>query len=444
MSTEALLLLAGGALAYAPAWLSAFLILIRRRAGWVGTFAAVLSTLYVVFAALILTGSGVFLFVASLSLPFCLLVYVYRRYRQGRQEEIFQILTTAVESNMPLGPALQAYLFDRPADGRIFWDAALVLLCPPGYPLWTQRRTFDDRVAHLSQLLAAGAPLPQALRLVRGVAPREVTVAADVGDSTGRLATCLRRVDRERLAGAWLEIAPRIIYPLLLFLFVTYLITFLGIYVVPKFKRIFDDFGMQLPYVTQIVLDGTIALGNHVDPEFLGVIFLGLLALLGLAGLLLFSRSVRWHLPFIGRLFRWEDQGLVLRMLGLLFEAGRPTTEAIGLLTDAPDVPRILRRRLRRSGEMIHRGQSLAVALHGSGLLPTAMGPMVSAAERAHTLPFALTELGELLAGRSVRYARRASYILAPLLVLGIGLLVLTIALGVLMPLIMILTNLAT
>src|SRR5947209_7621776 len=234
MSTEAMLLLAGGALAYAPATLSAFLILIRRRAGWIGVSAAVLGTLYLVFAALVLTGFGAVLFVASLSLPFCLLVYVYRRYRQGRQEEVFQIMATAVEANMPLGPALQAYLFDRPADGRIFWDAALVLLCPPGYPLWTQRRTFDDRVAYLSQLLAAGAPLPQALRMVRGIAPREVAVAAEVGDTTGRLAACLRRVDRERLAGAWLEIAPRIIYPLLLFLFITYIVAFLGVFVVPK------------------------------------------------------------------------------------------------------------------------------------------------------------------------------------------------------------------
>jgi type II secretory pathway component PulF len=438
MSTEALILLGGFAAAYTPVSLSAFLILIRRRAGWLGMFAAFLFSLYLLVAGFIITGPGVVLLSAMLMVPAGLLIYAYRRYRQGRQEEVFQVMATAVEANMPLAPALRAYLLDRPSDGRILWDAALMLICPPGYPVWTQRRTFDDRVAHLSSLLAAGAPLPDALRIARGVTPREVTVAAEVGDVTGRLAVCLRRADRDRLAGAWLEVMPRVLYPLLLLFFIGGVLAFLTINIVPKYKRIFADFGMPFPKMSDYLFRGV----NYIG-ESISLIVLGLLAAFVLGAVLVFSRSARWHLPFIGRLFRWDDQGLALRMLGTMFEVGRPATEAIGLLADAPDMPGVLRKRLRSAGTAVHRGEPLAQAMHKSGLLPEAMVPMVAASERTHSVAFALTELGDLLAGRTVRAARRLSLVLAPVFVVMVGALVAFICLGFFMPLIQILTELA-
>jgi type IV pilus assembly protein PilC len=461
MSTEASILLVCGALTYALVGLSAFLILIGRRAGWFGIAAAILGTIYPILAYLVLTGvvadletnprTGVAptvdeMFAAVfgrlvplipvLMIPLGVLVYAYRRYRQGRQEEVFELIATAVESNVPLAPAIRAYLLDRPREGRAAWDAGLMLACPPGYVVWTQRRTFDDRVARLSGLLAAGAPLPAALRIVRGVAPREVTVAAEVGDTTGRLAVCLRRADRDRLAGAWLEVMPRILYPLILFLFIGLVTAFLTLAIVPKFKRIFDDFKEPLPPLSAWLFNTLDTIGDYV-----GVIILGLMGIMGLVAVVVFSPTVRWHLPIVGRLFRWEAQGLVLRMLGTLFEVGRPAPEALGLLAGAPDLPGVVRRRLEKAQLCVARGQPLADALRSTGLMPATMAPLVIAAERTHALPFALSELGDLLAGKGVRLARRTSLVIAPVLVVAIGLLVGVIVVGLFSPLVELLTR---
>src|SRR5262245_33493015 len=251
MSAETAFLLVLGSVAYGPVAFCAFLILIGRRAGWFGIVTSIVYTLCLIIFLLGFAGFGVIPFCFLLLMPLGVLVYAHRRYRQGRQEEVFQVIATAVESNVPLAPALRAYLLDRPRDGRQAWDAALMIVCPPGYPVWTQRRTFDDRVARLSHLLSAGAPLPDALRIAHGVAAREVKIAAEVGDTTGRLAACLRRADRDRLAGAWLEVMPRILYPLLLLLFISAVTTYLGVVIVPKFKKIFDDFEMALPWATE-------------------------------------------------------------------------------------------------------------------------------------------------------------------------------------------------
>src|SRR5437764_6964312 len=207
-----------------------------------------LVALGLVVAGLVMTGFGQtlpLLVFAMLGVGW--MFYAFLRYRQARQDELLQVLATAVEANLPLAPAVRAYLRDRPREGEgHLWDALLLVLFFPGDWLWLQRYSFDYRAEELADLLGAGVPLSDALREVRGAAPREVRVAAAVGESTGRLATCLRRADRERLAGAWLEIVPRLMYPLLLLLIILGITGFLMSFIMPKLQRIFSDFGQEL------------------------------------------------------------------------------------------------------------------------------------------------------------------------------------------------------
>src|SRR5262245_38089504 len=74
------------------------------------------------------------------------LIYAYLRYRQARQDELLQVLATAVEADLPLGPAIRAYLVDRPHEGAGgAWDVLLMVLMLPGFWLWMQRHRFDRK-----------------------------------------------------------------------------------------------------------------------------------------------------------------------------------------------------------------------------------------------------------------------------------------------------------
>jgi type II secretory pathway component PulF len=463
MSIEQVILIAGAAATFALVAISVFLILLGRRAGRFGALAAIMALAYPILAYLVLTGflnvlapdpiTGAThtpreILVAAcgrlipvllvVMLPCVWLLYVHRRYREARQGELAQVIATAVEAQMPLAPAVLAYLHDRPREGRAAWDAALMAVCPPGYLVWTQRRTFDDRVARLSALLAIGMPLPAALRTVPSVAPPELAVAADVGDATGRLADCLRRCDRERLRVVMLEVLPRLLYPMMLLAFITVVAVFLAKDVAPKFQRILADSQQSLPAAT----DRLFSIAGDID-VYWDAIGLAVLGLAGLVLLLKVSPMLQWHLPVVGRLIRWETQGLVLGMLGELFKSDRPAHEALGLLASAPDLPRAARRRLEKAQQGVAAGEPLPDALRGAGLLPRAMSPLVSAAIRTHTLPSALTELGELLTTRAVRLVRRVSLIISPVLVIAVGAMVAFIVVSIFMPLIQLLTRLS-
>lgn len=415
-----------------------------------GTLRKVIILLAVIGGSILLLGmvtAGLIMAGAPVGLPLLFLGmlgigwvgYAYFRYRQARQDELLQVITTALEARLPLAPAIRAYLRDRPHEEEGgAWDAILLFVMPPAFLLWHQRQGYDAKAEEVADLLDDGFSLSEALHSVPGAAPKEVRVAAEVGQATGRIAACLRRANHERLAGAWLEIVPRLAYPALLLLFITGIGGFLHIGIMPKLKKIFDDFGESLPPMTS-------RLSRFFDfiresERLVGLVVMGGLMLVSV---LIASPTARWYCPIIGRLYRWDVQGLVLRMLGALLDAGQPAPEALQRLAEAAEFPPVVRRCIESAHQSVRAGEPLAASLRRVGLLPRSMVALVNTAERLTNLPWALGEMGELLSGRAIRMARRISVFVAPFLLLAVGAVVACVALGMFMPLISLLTRLA-
>jgi type IV pilus assembly protein PilC len=372
--------------------------------------------------------------------------YAYLRTRQGRRDELLQLLSAAVGSGVPLAPAVRAYVAERP-NHRWAWGVAFIgtlglfPLAPwgPVLWLWLWWTRFDRRARQFARRLDGGASLTEAFREVPAVAAAEARLAAAVGEDTGRLADALRRADRESLAAAWVELLPRLLYPFVVLLVVANVATFLMTVILPKYLRIFAEFGEKLPAATQWLRD---LWGGAVEP-FLALIPVGLVASIGLVVLLVGSPSARWRLPVFGRLYRWEVQGQVLRLLGSLVGAGRPAPTALRTLAGFDDFPPPARRRLLAAAGAADRGDPLADALRGAGLLPKGMAPLVRAAEPAGTLPWVLAELGEAQGGRALRLVRRTSLVVSPLLVVAVGGVVGFVVVAMFVPLIALLTRLS-
>ncbi len=368
------------------------------------------------------------------------LLYAYLRYQHERQDELRFVLSAAVDANVPLAPAVRAYTSEGPR--HAFWQRAVGLALWPvlGWfrPGWGWGESFDRRAARLAAAIESGASLPAALRQERGLVPSDVVLAVAVGEQTGTLAEALRGAERPRLAAAWLEAAPRLIYPFLLLFFVSGVMAFLMTSILPRFRRIFAEFDAPLPHTTE-TLHRTWE--STVGPFPLTTLVMGgvFWAVVALAA----SPTLRWYLPPLSRMTRWDVQGRVLWLLGLMTAAGRTAPSALRLLADADGVGAPARVRLADAAAAVERGEPLADALTAADLLPRSMAPLVRAAGDTRTLPWALGELGDLLAARAVRRVRRLTLVLSPLLVAGVGLLVGFVVVGIFLPLVQLLLRLS-
>src|SRR5438552_1298682 len=94
-----------------------FLILISRRPRALGVAAAVLTTIaLLLLVAYKVAVAAVVPATFLLVVVFGWLIYAYRHYRQARQDELLQVVTTATEAGLPLAPAVWAYWADQPRE----------------------------------------------------------------------------------------------------------------------------------------------------------------------------------------------------------------------------------------------------------------------------------------------------------------------------------------
>lgn len=369
---------------------------------------------------------------------YCWMLIAFLQYRQARQEELWQVLTTAVQASAPLPQALRAYLRDRPHGlWRNIWSAVLLWFVFPGYYwIWYIWNNYDRKVTRLSFLLDQGIPLPQALLLSPGVVPGEIVLAATVGEVTGQTARCLQQASPRRvLAVLWIEMVPRLLYPLALLLSLSGVLSFLCIFIVPKIEKIYRDFRMRLPWLTDVMISN----GSSV---FTGIyIWTGLNLLL--LSLQLFSTTLRWYFPLLGWVYRRSWQGQVLRLLAVLLDTGHPALTAVLLLSRAGAVPPVVLRRLHAVALELEEGEPLGPSLSRQGLLPEPLVPLVQSAERSHQLPRALGELGQHLTDQPVRAVRWFSEIAALAAVLLMGVLCALVAAAIFMSLVKIMETLS-
>lgn len=405
-----------------------------RKVRWVSGIVFGVATVVLAIYALLHSGFAVALVAISGVLMVGWGLYGFARYRQARRDELMQALATAMELRLPLGPVLRAYLQDRPQSGLYRFLVAMlqhIFIFPGYYWVWHGGRSFDDRVGQLVERLDEGQPLSEGLRALPALATAEARVAATIGEATGRLAPTLRRVRSDGALAAWLEVAPRLLYPWLLLLSLTSMTVFTMQHTMPKLAKIAVDFKRPLPHFTQQLILFCRFLADHSLSIFFAVLALATITIMFLA-----NATVRWHMPLIGAVYRWEVQGLVLRLLALLVEAERPMPESLLLLAADGQLPGVARRRLRLAAGLVERGQPLSQALGGAGLLPRSMAPLVDSSQRTGGLAWALRQLGDLLTDRARNLVRRASLLVSPLVLVGIGALIGAVIVGVMLPLI--------
>ena len=366
--------------------------------------------------------------------------YAFVKYREGRQDEVTHLLCTAAEANAPLAPSLWAYLEDRPRGWlREFWTALLLFFVLPGYYwIWHRGHSYQRKVARVAQFLEMGESLPNALKEAPGVVAPGMILAAEIGQRTGRMAECLRSSQPRRLTSIWVELLPRFLYPILLVLFLLNVLAFWSVSILPKMERIYFEFGMELPPATERVIALETFVLDHISSLLLCLLIVGVLC-----GVFFSSSRVRWNFPILGRLYRRHQQSIVLKMLAVLLKVDLPAPQAIALLAESSYFPAAVRVRLVEAGAGVSNGDPLAPTMQRCGLLQPSMVALVQSAERVQNLPWALDQLGETLGERTVRTLRLVSQVAAPVLVIGVGLLVYVFALGMFVPLIDMITRLS-
>lgn len=339
--------------------------------------------------------------------------------------------------------------------GRVFnstglavWTRQLAGLVGSGLPLERALTALSDEaehpkqrelVAHLRSEVNAGSPFARAL----ASAPREFDDVyrgvVGAGEQSGALGTVLERLAddlearqelRGRLVGATL-------YPAIVSCIAIVIVIFLVTYVVPQVANVFTSSKRALPFLTQAMM----ALSAFLR-GWGWLVLIGIAAGVGMLMLSLRNDDFRqrfdagWlNLPLIGRLARGYNAARFAGTLAMLAGAGVPILKALQAAAET------LSNRAMRADAMdalvqVREGAPLASALAGKKRFPGILAMFARLGEQTGQLPVMLERAAKQLSAEVQRRALQMATILEPLLIVGMGAVVMVIVLAVLLPII--------
>lgn len=162
------------------------------------------------------------------------------------------------------------------------------------------------------------------------------TYSIKIGEETGCLNDILKdlvsfytkRIEQKR------KMKSAFSYPLFVLCVAVIAVVFMMIFVVPMFQDVFARFGNDLPYMTQLVIDVSNLLINHVW-SILGVLFLGVCLYFVVRDSKKFDRvksNLLLRIPFVGELVRKMYLARFALAMSLLTSAHIPMLQALGLI----------------------------------------------------------------------------------------------------------------
>jgi type II secretory pathway component PulF len=274
----------------------------------------------------------------------------------------------------------------------------------------------------LAEDLISGKTLPEALEKQSAHVPPFYSGLVSAGVKTGRIAEVLATLTMyaRTVANLRATIVDAFFYPAIVLVFAIGLFAFLSFVVLPLFDKIFQDFNMSLPLITQAVLALSRKPFEYVFLPalvlLLGVLFFRVVVRSTALGRVLWARLI-YSVPIIGTLLRSARLMSFTELLAILIDHEIPLPEAFRLAGAASSDP-VMAARAREINDDLNQGLPLGFVLKGRGLVPEWVAWMTGLGEQRGSLGKSLHLVADLYRRQVEMRAAILRSVLPPIMIL--------------------------
>jgi len=266
------------------------------------------------------------------------------------------------------------------------------------------------------------------------------------GEAGGALEVILQRLAefKERAESLKRKVKGAMIYPCAVITVATLIVGFIMYYIIPKFKKIFEDFGTELPDMTKILIGFSDSVVNYwyLGPAIPFAMWL-------LIKIVKKNKTgafvVDWlslRIPLLGMIFRKSIIARTCRTLGTLIASGVPILEALAITRDTAGNA-VFFKAYEHIIAAIREGESMAVPLRETRTVDEIVVNMVDVGEETGALDNMLYKVSDVFDEEVSVLVEGLVNLLEPLMVVILGLIVGFIVIALFMPLIKLLNDLS-
>jgi len=299
---------------------------------------------------------------------------------------------------------------------------------------------FKQALASVSEGVRTGDDFSTALGKFPRIFPLIYVNMVRAGEASGQLDIILVRLAEYQEANAKLirEIKSAMTYPVIAMILVLSITTFLMVYIVPKFKEIFDSLDLELPLITKIVLGISLTMRDHFVYVAAGGAAVAVAAVLYVRKSQLGRRQWDWlklSIPVFGPLFSKVALSRFSRTFSTLIASGVPMLAALEIVSGtAGNV--LMSEVINHARDNVRQGETLSGPLSQSSLFPPMVTRMISVGEKTGALEQLLEKISEFYDQQVEATVDALTSIIEPLLIAFMGVLVGVIVLSIFLPII--------
>lgn len=333
----------------------------------------------------------------------------------------------------------------RPMDVQLF-SRQMYTLLKSGVPIMRSlaglqesaiNKAFAKVLKNVRESLDSGRELSVALRQYPQVFSPFFVSMVRVGEMTGMLEEIFLRLsgymEFEREMRERVRTALR--YPLFVLAAMVAAMAVINLFVIPAFAKVFASFHAELPLMTRILL-GTSNFAVQYWPLLLvmsGAAVAGVRLYLGTVEGKYNWDKFKLRIPVAGRIILKGTLARFARSFSLASRSGVPVVQGLTVVAQVVDNAYIAGR-VEQMRDGIERGESILRTAITTGVFTPVVLQMIAVGEETGELDSLMQEIAEMYE-REVEYeVRTLSAQIEPIMIVGLGVMVLILALGVFLP----------
>ncbi len=353
-------------------------------------------------------------------------------------------------SKQPFWVRLNDALVDRsgvPIKEKSYFFHLLSVMLDAGVPMLHSLTILSEKstnerfrrvIATMAHYVEGGRPLSEAMSKFPTVFDDAEIGVVKSGEAIGRLDQMMAKLSKqlERTYNIQLKVRGAMTYPIVVLTVLAIATLVVMTLVIPKLEVFFDDSGVTLPWLTEIVMGA-----SHFMSEFWWVFVLGIMIFGVLGNLFVSTRSGRlkfdyWMLkiPFIGPLLQQSLITKFVRLLGVMAASGLPIHKALKILGDSMG-NMLYKMKVREVVHGVEKGGKISENLSTTPFLfPSTVTQMLSIGENSATLDQACDKLADHYELEIEHSIKNMTTVMEPALIVFVGVAVAVLALAILGP----------
>ena len=289
----------------------------------------------------------------------------------------------------------------------------------------------------LSDKVKKGQPFSESISEFPKIFNRLCCAMILAGETSGDIVGAMRKLaeyfdNRDKLAK---KIKGAMAYPLFVMSFIIVIVIFIMAFIVPRFRRIFEQIGGELPAFTRAFMGFYDVLAHNIL-YIVAVIFIIVFSMVIVSktknGHYIFSNLVL-RLPLFGKILSQAFIVTFCRTTATLLASGVSVLEAFNILTGMTDND-IIKNSIMRAKEHIVGGSNISLSMAASGFFPNMVVKMIQVGEESGSLPAVLERASQHYERKVDSTVSTMMSLLEPIMIITVGAVVSVVVIALYLP----------